>query len=213
MTSAQKLQVGAGAVCAKARGVWATLRYCDIAHTLRATQRHKSCFEAPQGVPYIHIYIVYRMLLLATWFLLALAELQQCALPVFSSYLTSSREMKWKLPLSRGVRVCSLICLVLGRNRQPHRIDFVNCSLFAFHSGLVELSAVISVIALPFSVNTRARLPYPPPPPLGNYMLTICCIFNRKLCTTLQHHHIRHICVRVLCLCLLSCIIALFIQC
>lgn len=181
MTSAQKLQVGAGAVSAKARGVWATLRYCDIAHTQRATQRHKSCFEVPQGVPYIHIYIVYRMLLLATWFLLALAELQQCALPVFSSYLTSSREMKWKLPLSRQdmcvfVCVCSLICLVLGRNRQPHRIDFVNCSLFAFHSGLVELSAVISVIALPFSVNTRARQPYPLPP-LGelyvDYMLYI----------------------------------------
>lgn len=138
------------------------------------------------------------MLLLATWFLLALAELQQCALPVFSSYLTWVA--KWNENcLYQGVCVCvcSLICLVLGPNRQPHCIDFVNCSLFAFHSGLVELSAVISVIALPFSVNSPRRGPGFPLPSLGNYMLTICCIFNRKLCTTLQHHHIRQVCVFV----------------
>lgn len=182
MTSAQKLQVGAGAVCAKARGVWATLRYCDIAHTQRATQRHKSCFEAPQGVPYIHISnaIVSHLIFIGPrW-----TSTMRAACFQFIFDFESRNEMKtafikaYKTCVQVFVCVCSLICLALGQNRQPHRIDFVNCSLFAFHSGLVELSAVISVIALPFSVNSPRRGPSCLPPPLlgelyVDYMLYI----------------------------------------
>lgn len=77
----------------------------------------------------------------------------------------------------RDIYMCVCVCVLSylpclkpnrlqsRRQQQQHRIDFVNCSLFAFHSGLVELSAVISVIALPFSVNsfTPSRASFLPP--------------------------------------------------
>lgn len=146
-------------------------QHWDIAilpHKGSSTNHALKCLKAYRT----YIYTVYRMLLLATWFLLALAEVQQCALPDFSSYLTWVA--KWNENcLYQGVCVCVCVLSYLPCFR-PHRIDFVNCSLFAFHSGLVELSAVISdisVIALPFSVNTRAGLP--PSPPWG----TICWLY------------------------------------
>lgn len=148
------------------------LRYCSYAAC--HTKAQIMLWSASRRTVHTHIYCISNAIVSHLIFIGPhWTSTMRAACFQFIFDFESRNEMKTAF-IKGCVCVCSLICLVLGRNRQPHRIDFVNCSLFAFHSGLVELSAVISVIALPFSVNTRARLPYPlPPPPWG----TICWLY------------------------------------